>query len=1174
MRLMGNLQKLGRIAFAVCIVVTLLVLPGLPSSMAPIPVYAFFADGPYTVTLDTACGGFHYCNFTNFNGLGQIDALAVTGLSGGDPSLWVWGPQCTAGIGCGPNAPAWGGASEGYAANGNPHVCWYRLGQSSVCDTFFGAGLWNTNGVGNPSVWANSTGALSGSFSSRSSGRVVTFYVLYNSVVATNTPTVSPTPTNTETPNAATQTESAGSTQTQYAGSTQTQSAGSTQTQLAGATQTSAGATGTAAERATQTATALGTHGPTRTPTPFGTGIGGNLIRNWDMNNPPLLPNSEWGTINHVVQAPLSLSDPIGVSHLPYGGCGPKYWDMDQPISTDGPAGSMFQDFQWPGGTMYVNFEAVTDSYLTYGLAKIVNKDTGGQYTFNPFTNGTNTWVSFKYSAPNQPPGRYSLSFSETGLSKPNALVIDNVNVRTGYWGNDCPAGEYHGTIPPNGTTNPTLQPLATATYAPGAAGGNVIQNCDFESGEQNWTANPGVAFQYTGGATGPEYARLFNMTIPTFPPQSFLGDIYQPFNWPGGSMYTSFWLKDGSAVVMHLKNVATDFKLQIFTSAPAKTDTGWTKYSAIYQPDGPGQYNIEFEVPSGSSAGLDGVAIAPQAYATGGCATAGSSDGNATQSVINQTATANASPTAGAATGTANAGATDDANAYATYVQGFYGTATAIAGAAHTEQVAETQTQAARWTATEAARSTATAQGTHVATATQTPFPANTATPTFPPPATVVIAPPTLTQIANDANATVTAIWGGVLTQAAAAALTQAAAGTATQSAAKTSTAAAAAVQTQQAIVNATAFARQTATAARATQAQATYNAGATQTALVAGGNATAIARATQTQAAVQTQTQVAVLTANYNGTQRAAATQTALVATGDAAQVATATRQAALTQTAAAAATTEAVVTAGANATVNARATGTAQAAATQTALVATANATNIAGATLTAVATVNQIATEGAQATVTAQAQLTQVAQGTQVVEPRPEPGPYVDCVRPTNPLWLADWVDYEFCRLMTWFVWSPTNSQQVANLQTDLGQYEPLGTIIEISDARNEIQDQLYLYDWARTGVQTVYTDTVIPDISVFFPNHVATGLLAGNIDLTPSPADPLQFLTVCSLKVGDIFGQAVAEGLCASINWMIAIGIMGWVQYLFDLVVWIAFLRYSWHTVTVTIPTML
>jgi len=1173
MRLTHSLSSVARLLLAVVIVAALLVLPGLPSQVSPIPAYAFFADGPFTVTTNTDCNnGFHYCGFADFTGLGQVDAVAITELSGGDPSLPLLAAGCKNNLGCGPNAAAWTATSEHAVANGFTRICWYRNLQSSACDSFFGAGLWNTNGVGSPSTWGNSVGALSGAFTNRSAGRVVTFYVLYISASATSTPTPTNTPSPTNTANAATQTEAAGQTQTQYAGQTQTQAAGQTQTAQAPGTQTqAAGQTQTQAVHATQTQQAIITQSGTHVPG----SQGGNLIRNWNFDNGPLEPSAEWAVMNHVVQAPLSLADPVNVSHLSYGSCGDKYWDMDKPLSSPGPAGTIWQDFQWPGGAMFVNFEAVTDSFTTYGQAKITNKDTGGEYTFAPFANGTNTWVSYKFLAPGEPAGRYSLMFTVRGLVNPYALVVDNVNVRTGYWGNDCDVTTYHGTIPPNGTVNPTAQPLATATYVPGAAGQNVVQNCDFENGSANWTANEAVTLPATGGATGPTYAHLFNLIVPVFPnPFVVQGNIYQAFNWPGGPMYTSFWLKDGSAIDIKIKNAATGFKIQIFTSSPGNTAAGWTKYAAIYQPDGPGQYIIEFGVPSGSSAGLDGVAVAPQQYASSGCGTANTNDTNATQAAINQTATANASPGSGAGTATANAIETDDAGAYATYVAGFYGTATVIAGAAQTAAAAQTQTAAVAQTQTEAARNTATAQGTHVATATATPPPPPTRTPTFPPPATVVIPPPTLTQIANDANATITAIWGGVQTQEAAAAQTQAAAGTATQNAAKTATAQAYAAQTQQAIANATAYARQTATAARATQAQATYNAGATQTALVIGGNATQIAAATQTQAARQTQTQVAVLTANYLETQHAAATQTALVATGDAAQVATATRQAALTATARAAATTQAAATSQANGTENAHATGTAQAAMTQTALATENDATAQAAATLTAVATVQAIATEMAQASATARAQGTQTANVTQEVQPRPEPAPRIDCVRPTNPLWLADWIDYEFCRLMTWFVWSPDNSQQVADLQINLGKYEPLGTLIEISDARNELQDQLYAYDWARTGVQQVYTDTLIPDIGVFFPNHVATGLLAGQVSLSPNPLSPFAFVTVCTLKVGDIFGQAVAQGLCASINWLIAIGIMGWVQYLFDVVVWIAFIRYGWYTVTTTLPTML
>jgi len=908
---------------------------------------------------------------------------------------------------------------------------------------------------------------------------------------------------------------------------------------------------------------------PTATPVAFG----GNLIRNWDFNAPPLLGSSEWATLNHVIQAPVSAADPMNVAHLPFGSCGPKYWDMNDSVGFGQAGGTIFQQFNWPGGPMYLNFEAVTEGYLSLGRAKVSNIDTGSEYQTQLFTNGSNAWQSFKFLLPSQSAGRYKLTFQEYGFVSPNAVAIDNVNVRTGYWGNDCPAADYHGTIPTNGTAQGTATPAATPTLAALAPGANAIRNCDFENGASSWTFNPAADLQYSGGATGPTWASLYQLTIPNFPtPLTINGNISTGFNWPGGLMYLSFFAKDGSSVAYHIRNVATGYNVNAFTGAPASSPSGWTQLFANYQSDAPGFYTIEFEVPPGMTAGIDGVGVASGQYSTGGCASASTGDQLATEAAANQTATAAESPTAGAATATANAQATDNAGRFATYQAGFNATATVNAAGTQTARPPQTQTQAARYTQTESARETATAQGTRVPTATMTPFPPSTPTATQPPPATNNVPPATLTQQAADLQATQTAQAVIALTQGEAARQTAAAAGTATAVAAATATGLANANATNQAIVQQTAIARQTQTAAAATQAQATYNAGATQTALVVEGNATHIAGATQTQAARQTQTAVAQLTANALGTSRAAATQTSLAATGDAAQIASATAHAAQTQTAAAAATTQVQATVNYYATQNARATGTSAAGATQTALVATNDATHIAGATLTAVATQNQLATEQAGETATAQAQGTLQAQSTQAVEPRPEPAPYVDCVKPTNPLWLADWMDYEVCRILTWFVWTPGNSQQVANLQTGLNSYEPLGTLQELTDARAEVQVQLNQYDWARTGLQQ--DDTLVVDIGVFFPNHVATGLLAGNLDLTPAPFDPLTFVTICTLKVGDIFGQAVAEGLCASINWMIAIGLMGWVQFLFDVAVWLAFLRYAWNLVTVTLPTLL
>jgi hypothetical protein len=102
------------------------------------------------------------------------------------------------------------------------------------------------------------------------------------------------------------------------------------------------------------------------------------------------------------------------------------------------------------------------------------------------------------------------------------------------------------------------------------------------------------------------------------------------------------------------------------------------------------------------------------------------------------------------------------------------------------------------------------------------------------------------------------------------------------------------------------------------------------------------------------------------------------------------------------------------------------------------------------------------------------------------------------------------------------------------------------------------------------------DAELPVIELFFPSVVPRGLLTGNLDLTPGTIQALnvQFVTTCSLKTGDIFGQAMAEGLCAFINWLVSTGIMGWTQYFFDLAVWVAFIRYAWYLVTTKLPQIL
>ncbi len=187
------------------------------------------------------------------------------------------------------------------------------------------------------------------------------------------------------------------------------------------------------------------------------------------------------------------------------------------------------------------------------------------------------------------------------------------------------------------------------------------------------------------------------------------------------------------------------------------------------------------------------------------------------------------------------------------------------------------------------------------------------------------------------------------------------------------------------------------------------------------------------------------------------------------------------------------------------------------------------------------------------------------------PQPEPAPGADCQRPDNPFNLAGWMEFEVCQVLTWFVWTGENSQQVLNIQATLSVYEPIGTLNELADARDTVADEVNDFDWANTGLQS----GELPNLNIFIPSTTPNGLLTGSFTLGAGPnATNFYFLRTCGLDIADVFGQAMSQGMCAAINWLLVTGILNWVQYFFDLAVWIAFMRYAWYTVTQVVPTML
>lgn len=827
--------------------------------------------------------------------------------------------------------------------------------------------------------------------------------------------------------------------------------------------------TGTAPATPTPTNTPTPTFTPSQTPTPTGypTGPGEfpslNHLINRDFNIAPNAFGYGWEDINRVVQAPvLGSGEPI--ENLENGSCGQWYWVMSTPLGA-AEGGEIFQDFDWLGGQMFINLEGMTNSYATRGQVTITNKNTGQAEALPEFTNGSFSWQSFKWVTESKPAGSYRFSVdyegAPGGVTNRPAVAIDNVNLRRGYWGNDCPPGDYDGQIPTNqrGTATPIVQASAT----PFPSNFNRLNNCGFEQGWSAWAHNAGARQFMTGGATGPTYAYLHTLYDNGSDAEAVdvPGHIWQPFNWEGGRMYVTYFTGPGTRVATSIRNLFSGAVYEMQSAGTVQSYSGWSKRSYSFAVSDPGQYVIDARSPNGQIAALDGFTVAAGGFASGPCANMNTSGENNSTATAHATSSQIAATTQPAAQQTAYAVQTTQAAAFDDYLTQQYGTMTQNAAATQTALPPQQ-------TATRAAQQTATAQGTPVPSVTPTPNATQVCqlSPTLPPcwvvpPVTVVHSPATLTAIANAANATGTAQAVAAETQFAAIIQTAAAKAQQTQNAAQTQTAAPLVLMTQQAAILQTATAR-----------------------------------------AMQTSTAQAQLQANQTATAQALATQSQ--------QQAQATQTAAALQTALAAAT---------NAATEAAATSTAQA-----------YATTYAGVTSTAQAQ----QTQSALATTAAQSNLPPVDE-------RPEPQPNADCIRPSSPLQIANWIDYEVCRVLTWFAWSPDNTAQMQGLTQMCEDRYPCGLMLEV----REVFDVFIAWAQSIPCAGGFCGDEPLTEFNI-----TARGILLGEFDF--SDAGP-SYGTECDLLLAPIVGPAIQTGACFCLNVMCALGILPWTQLIWNIV---------------------
>lgn len=175
---------------------------------------------------------------------------------------------------------------------------------------------------------------------------------------------------------------------------------------------------------------------------------------------------------------------------------------------------------------------------------------------------------------------------------------------------------------------------------------------------------------------------------------------------------------------------------------------------------------------------------------------------------------------------------------------------------------------------------------------------------------------------------------------------------------------------------------------------------------------------------------------------------------------------------------------------------------------------------------------------------------------VVPDQPEAYWAAICGRPPNALNLAWWLDYEVCRILSWFAWSPVNTTQVQTWQVEATYYEPGGMIDELVQSGNLALDIWNAFNWEDTGVCNDQTFTLG---SIFVPAH---NILLGQIEF--EPGEPFELN--CLIPLRPFLGDGIADGVCGAIGILCQHGIMIWLQFAFDggmIYLFIVYIQRAW-----------
>jgi len=156
-------------------------------------------------------------------------------------------------------------------------------------------------------------------------------------------------------------------------------------------------------------------------------------------------------------------------------------------------------------------------------------------------------------------------------------------------------------------------------------------------------------------------------------------------------------------------------------------------------------------------------------------------------------------------------------------------------------------------------------------------------------------------------------------------------------------------------------------------------------------------------------------------------------------------------------------------------------------------------------------------------------------------------FIACDRPTNPLSLAWWLDYERCMIMSFVSWGPSQQATAQSIPAMFSTYEPFGTMAEVKDGMVVLRTQV-----AGISGEIGYSGANDP----IDPNHVLTEGSSDpwadgaslNLGSQASGITTGAYTNYCSHRLSSQLSGNLAKGACFALNVLKNVGVFPWVQF--------------------------